>query len=362
MSVTPPVMRQMLAEHLWADCVSLQWVFCVGEALESAVADAFAAQSNAVLCNSYAQTEACPAAVAPTNSLLALQPIPVGRTAANTTLYVLDAHLQLAPIGVAGEIFVGGPSVTRGYFDNSALTAEKYVPDPFGRAGARLYRTGDVGRWDEEGRLTFLGRRDERLKIMGYRVDPREIEQALMDIDGVAEAAVIADREASVGAALISFVRLCMPVPADARQRLGPRELLGALQRRLPHYMLPNRICVVDEFPRGRTNKTDRLELLRLARIASAAPVDEDVPPSSALEREIAATWEEVLGLPADSVGLYTSFFELGGQSLLAAKIVRRLRTRFRVELDVRHLFEAATVAGLADIVETMSNTSDSHH
>ena len=366
-SVTPQLLTQLVAERAFTECPTLQWVYCVGDYLEGNLAARFQQQSRATLCNSYAQTEVCPVAFTSSEPFTSQRIVPVGKVAPNTQVYLLDGFLEMAPIGVTAGIYVGGANLSRGYLNNARLTAEMFVPSPFGGAGERLYRTGDLGRWDEQGNLSLAGRRDQRIKIMSYRVDLGEIERTLMDLDGVKKAVVLAAGKEHKHTAIIAFVQIAavpaqpskmsavlrkwMPGKPLKQQVPVARQLQTTLQRKLPFYMVPSRIYLVEEFPLGVTGKVDRNKLLEIAQEPSDAISTEDLPENPD-EQVLASIWEEVLGLSENSVGIHASFFELGGQSLMAAKIVKRIRTRLGVTLHIRDIFESATIAGLADLIE----------
>ncbi|HVR95371.1 MAG TPA: amino acid adenylation domain-containing protein, partial [Thermoanaerobaculia bacterium] len=265
--------------------------------------------------------------------------LPIGRPIAGARLYVLDRGFQPVPLGVAGELCIGGEGVTRGYRGDPARTAERFVPDPFSEPGARLYRSGDLARWRADGMLEYLGRTDHQLKVRGFRIEPGEIEAALLEHPGARECVVVA-REDAAGVRLVAYVAGDgLPGP-----ELRSSELRSFLSRRLPEYMLPSAFVVLDALPLTPNGKVDRRALP-----ASTAPertVSAGGEARDPVEELLAGIWAEVLGL--DRVGVEESFFELGGHSLLATQVVSRVRTVLGVELPVRALFEAPTVAELA--------------
>jgi amino acid adenylation domain-containing protein len=257
------------------------------------------------------------------------------------TLHVLDDVLRPVPVGVCGEIYIGGAGVARGYAGNPALTAERFVPDPLGSPGARLYRTGDLGRLTRDGDVQFLGRADQQVKIRGFRIEPGEIEHALEQHPQV-RAAVVVVREREPGdPRLVAYVVLRGEGASLDELRLHARCLL-------PEYMIPSLIVPLTELPRSTSDKLDRDALpapdwTREARVAYVAP-------RTPVEEALAAIWCEVLGL--DRIGTQDHFFDLGGHSLLATRLMARVRARFAIELSLRRLFEQPTLGGLAQVIE----------
>jgi amino acid adenylation domain-containing protein len=262
--------------------------------------------------------------------------VSLGEAIANTTLYVLDARRQPVPVGVAGELYIGGAGLARGYARRPALTAERFIPDPFGAvAGGRLYATGDRVRLHVDGHLEFLGRLDHQLKIRGHRIELGEIESALRASPDVADAAALARRD-SDETTLVAYVIAAAGASLDAA-RLRTR-----LAETLPEHMLPSAIVELQRWPLTPNGKLDRKAL--------PAPDRSDrslaVPPRSATEAVLADIWREVLGLSV--VGVFDNFFELGGHSLMATRVVSRARARCQAELPLRALFEQPTIAQLA--------------
>jgi amino acid adenylation domain-containing protein len=266
--------------------------------------------------------------------------VPIGRAIENLRMYVLDAHMQPAPVGIAGELYIGGVGVARGYLGRPGLTAEKFVPDPFGEPGARLYRTGDRARWRNGGQMEFLGRLDHQVKVRGYRVEPGEVEAVLREHEGVRAAAVVVREDARGDAGLVAYV-----VPAGA---VAANELRAHLKRRVPEYMVPGAIVLMDELPLGTTGKLDPSKL-PAPEPAHTAP-ESRVEPRTETERALAAIWAEVLGV--EGVGAEDNFFDLGGHSLPATRVVSSIRDVLGVEVPLRALFEHPTLKALAAQVE----------
>ncbi len=272
----------------------------------------------------------------------------IGGAIQNTAIYIFDRAGGLAPIGVFGEIHVGGANVGRGYFGRPDLTAERFVPDPFApKLGARMYRTGDRARWLADGRIEFGGRVDDQVKIRGFRVEPGEIESVLRALPGV-EAAVVVAREDSGERRLVGYV-----VP-EAGRSLDVRELSGELGKTLPEHMVPSAFVLLDALPLNANGKVDRKALPAPDYGSSAA---EYVAPRDSTEARIAEVFAEVLG--AARVGVHDDFFALGGHSLLATRAVSRLTRTLGRELSVRALFTHPTVARLADVVREARRADD---
>jgi amino acid adenylation domain-containing protein len=277
--------------------------------------------------------------------------VPIGRPFANTQVYALDRSLQPVPIGVQGELFIGGRGLARGY-RQPRLTAERFFPDPFsGIPGSRMYRTGDLVRFTADGNLEYLGRADHQVKIRGYRIETGEIEAALLRLPEVTACAVIAREERPGERCLVAYLVTAQPSEVvNLRQRLA---------RSLPDYMIPAAFVELDEIPLTPNGKVDRRSLP--APELSRQLLDRDcVTPRTATEEALAAIWAEVLRV--DEVGVHDSFFNLGGHSLLAAQIISRVRSLCQVELPLRALFEAPTVAELAGRVEGERTSGSQAH
>jgi aspartate racemase len=265
--------------------------------------------------------------------------VPIGSPIANTEAYVLDQHMQLVPAGVSGELYVGGDGLARDYLRRPELTAEKFVPHPYTAvAGARLYRTGDQVRWLPDGSIEFLGRIDQQVKIRGFRVELGEIEMALNAHERVREAVVVARADARGARRLVAYV------VGDA----PGSELRQHLQQHLPDYMVPSQFVSLTELPLTVNGKVDR-RALPDPESESARSGEEFVGPRSPGEEMLARIWSEVLRTPR--VGIHDSFFELGGESILAIKLISRINKDFDIELPVRALFEQPTIAELATLI-----------
>jgi amino acid adenylation domain-containing protein len=271
--------------------------------------------------------------------------IPIGRPIANTRLYVLDDALQPVPIGVAGELYIGGAGVARGYLDRPALTAERFVPDPFAEEpGRRLYKSGDRARWRPDGQLEYLGRADDQVKIRGHRVELGEIEAAVAGHPAVRAAAVVARDDATGDRRLVAYLEAEPARPAPTVPEL--RRFLG---ESLPEPMIPSAFVVLEALPLSPNGKVDRAALP--APEADRPELGTQyIAPRTPAEEVVAGIWAAVLGL--GRVGVHDNFFDLGGHSLLATQVVSRLRDAWATELPLRALFEAPTVAGLGARIE----------
>jgi amino acid adenylation domain-containing protein len=299
---------------------------------------------HAGLVNEYGPTEAtvwstayrCPRDAAAAGAAV----IPIGGPIPNARAFVVDGHGHPVPVGAAGELWVGGAGVTRGYLGRPGLTAERFVPDPFsGEAGARLYRTGDRVRWRADGAIDFLGRLDHQVKVRGFRIELGEIEAALRRHESVTGCAVVAREDAPGDRRLVAYI----VGEAEAE------ELRAHLRRSLPDYMVPASFVMLDALPLTPNGKLDR-KALPAPELGSAD--DGYVAPRTPVEEVLAGIWAEVLRL--ERVGVEENFFELGGHSLLATRVVSRVRQVFGVEVPLRALFEGPTVAELAGRVEEM--------
>ena len=277
------------------------------------------------------------------------EPVTVGRPLANTQVYILDKRLQPVPVGVTGEIYIAGDGVACGYLNRPDLTQEKFLPDPFsGRAGAVMYKTGDLGRFLRDGRIDFLGRADSQVKLRGYRIELGEIESVLNQHGSIRECVVSVREDVPGSQRLVAYV---IPVSDHA---VNLAELRAWLKQRLPEYMVPAALVPLDCFPLTPNGKVDRKRLPLPDQ--PAADTETSTAPSTPTEEMLLGIWREVLH--QDRIGTADNFFELGGHSLLAAQMIARIRQTFTVELPLRALFEAPTIAGLAEKVTRLKSSS----
>jgi acyl-coenzyme A synthetase/AMP-(fatty) acid ligase/acyl carrier protein len=274
-------------------------------------------------------------------------PPPIGRPIANTRLYILDGNLRPVPVGVPGELCVGGVSLARGYLGRPELTAEKFIPDPFEQPrdqsqGGRLYRTGDLVKYLPGGDIQFLGRIDQQVKVRGFRIELGEVDEVLHQVKGVKQGVVVAH-----GDRLVAYV-----VPEGTEDPPG-NEIRKAMRERLPEYMVPSRFVYLDHLPMTPSGKVDR-KALPVPDSTRPETGREYAPPTNTTEEKLAAMYQDLLGI--ERVGIHDNFFELGGHSLLATQLASRIREEFAVEIPLRTIFEHPSVAELAvslDSIET---------
>jgi acyl carrier protein len=269
--------------------------------------------------------------------------VPIGKAIANTQVYVLDRYRNPVPVGVRGEIYVGGAGLALGYWRQPELTAERFVANPIApEQSARLYKTGDLGRWKRNGEIEYLGRIDSEVKVRGMRIDLQEIETVLAGQEGIEEAVVELTGEGGDEARLVAYV-----VPT-AKGVVNARELRRYLRTKLPEHMVPARYVQMEKLPLLPSGKVDRRALEETSGVALSE--QGLVRPRTEVERKLAEIWVELL--KTKEVGVEQNFFELGGHSLLVLQVLARIRRMFEVELAVRTMFEEPTIAGLAKEVE----------
>ncbi|SHO57056.1 non-ribosomal peptide synthetase [Vibrio quintilis] len=341
----PPMLQTFLEVISTDDCQSLRLVFCSGEALPAAVVRKAAQRMPlAELHNLYGPTEAAVDVTAwacPKD--LEGDRMSIGAPVANTRMYVLDTQGQPVPVGVSGELYIGGVQVARGYFNREALTAEKFLADPFSHEpNARMYRTGDVGRWLADGTIEYQGRNDDQVKIRGFRVELGEIGSALQDCEGVHEAVVIASGQGA-DKRLVGYYTQSNPA-----QPVALEAIKASLAVRLPDYMVPAAYVMLEKLPLTPNGKVNR----------RALPEPDDTAlihhsyeaPRGEAEQCLAAIWQSLLHV--EQVGRHDNFFELGGHSLMAVLLIERLRQQ-GWHLAIRELFQQTSLAALASVLTT---------
>lgn len=270
------------------------------------------------------------------------QPVLIGKPIANTRIYILDSRRMPVPVGVPGEIHVGGAMVTKGYINKPELTAERFIPDPFlGEEGALLFRTGDLGCYQHDGAILYLGRADHQIKLRGYRIEPGEIEAAILAHPDVLETVVLPDQTEEDRLQLVAYV-----VPAHS---LDMKDLRLHLHTHLPSYMVPGQYVFLDHLPLTPNGKLDRKRLPLPDREQSDQETD-FVAPRTELESELLTIWQSVLG--RQSIGIQDDFFRIGGDSLIATSLVSRIRSIWDVEIALRDFFAQPTIEGVASLLE----------
>ncbi|MFE3741863.1 amino acid adenylation domain-containing protein [Streptomyces sp. NPDC059134] len=338
----PSVLRTFLDGGAARRCTGLRTVLCLGEALPATVRDRFRAELGVPLHNLYGPTEA---SIAVTSWECDADrdggTVPIGRPLRNIRAYVLDDGLLPVPPGTAGELYVAGDGLARGYLGRPGLTSERFTACPFGPAGGRMYRTGDIVRWNTGGVLEFLDRADDQVKIRGFRIEPGEVEAALAAHGQVAQAAVVTRDDPAGDPALVGYVVPEAEAGSEGAQLVA--DVRAFLADRLPEHLVPRVIMRMEELPLTLNGKLDRAALPAPDR--SVAPGAGGRGPVTLREQLLCSVFEQVLGL--SSVGVDDSFFDLGGHSLLAVRLVNRIRAVLDAEVPVRGVFEAPTVAGL---------------
>lgn len=268
-----------------------------------------------------------------------LESPPIGRPMLNTQVYVLDPGLQPAPVGVVGELYIAGDGLARGYLGRAALTAERFVANPFGAPGSRMYRTGDLARRLPDGSVRYAGRADQQVKIRGFRIEPAEIEAVLQSDPSVAHAAVVVREDRPGDKRLVAYV---VPRPQQAVDVTALRQRVGAS---LPDYMVPAAFVSLDALPLSPSGKLDRRGLPAPEYLSSAVKRG----PRNPTEEVLCAMFAEALGVPA--VDIDSNFFEMGGDSLMVGHMVSKVRSTFQVELPLAAMFEVTNIAGLAELI-----------
>jgi amino acid adenylation domain-containing protein len=341
MQATPATWR-LLVQSGWEGAPRLRAI-ATGEALTGELAESLLSRAG-VVWNLYGPTEITVWATAHRVTEPGAGLVSIGKPMANVRTYVLDDRLRPVPVGIPGELYVGGGGVTRGYLGRPELTAEKFVADPFAGGDARMYRTGDRVRWAADGTLTFMGRLDGQVKLRGYRIELGEVESELLRHPGVSAAAAMVREDAPGDPRLVGYV-----VGKDGAVP-GGADLRAFLRERLPEYMVPGVFVTLDALPLTGSGKTDRKALPAPDLAAETAAAEEIVAPRNVVEDMLAEIWAEVLH--REPIGVTQNFFALGGHSLLATQVLVRIGDTFEVELPIRTFFQDPTVVGLAAAIE----------
>jgi len=351
LQLVPTMLRVFLEEPNISSCKSLRRVFCGGEAVTIELQERFFSLLDAELYNFYGPTEAaidvtCWGCRRDSEERF----VPIGRPLDNVQIYILNHQLQPVPLGVGGELYIGGDSLARGYLNRPGLTAAGFIPNPFSTTpGARLYRSGDLARYLPDGRLEFLGRSDQQVKIRGFRIEPGEIESVLAQHDSVQTCVVLARQDWPGEQRLVAYV-----VAANGNVT-GVGELRTYLREQLPEYMIPTAFVMLDALPLMTNGKIDRTAL----PAPESAPADaekEYVAPRTPVEEVLAGIWAAVLKI--ERVGINDNFFDLGGHSLLVTQVVSRVREALSAQLPLRSFFDARSLAELAASIEAEMQTA----
>ncbi|HEX3587980.1 MAG TPA: amino acid adenylation domain-containing protein, partial [Pseudonocardiaceae bacterium] len=349
LKATPSHLELLLSVAGPGATINVGTVVIGGEPLSTRLATAVlaACSDGTVIINEYGHTEttvACVIQPATRDTVLTDAELPVGRPMANTRMYVLDAAGRLVPAGVVGELYTGGDGVARGYLNRPELNAARFAERMIGGELRRVYRSGDLVRWRADGVMEFRGRTDDQVKFRGFRIELGEIEAALCACPHVTEAVVMARADTPGAQRLVAYV-----VPAaDPAGGVDVPEVRSLLRERLPEYMVPSVFVTIDAVPLTRNGKVDK-RALPAPDGSRPELADAYVAPQGPAESAVAAVWSQILGV--DRVGANDDFFELGGHSLLATKVVSRLRAELGVELEIRAVFTAPTVARLAALL-----------
>ncbi|ASJ71957.1 non-ribosomal peptide synthetase [Granulosicoccus antarcticus] len=335
-SATPATWK-MLLDNEWSGSSTMK-ALCGGEALTRDLADRLTASCKE-LWNMYGPTEttvySTTEKIEPGNGS-----ITVGRPIANTTLYVLDESMNVVPVSVPGELYIGGDGVAEGYLNRDELTAERFVADPFQATGTRMYRTGDAARWLANGYLEVQGRLDEQVKLRGFRIELGEIRARLVESLEIRDATVIVREDTPGEAKLVAYL-----VPELQTNSFSTGELRATLKRTLPEYMVPEAWVILDNLPQTPNGKVDRKQL-PVPDQSILLTSENLVAPGNDSEEQIALIWKEALRL--EQVGVHNSFFELGGQSIQAANLVAKLQDRLNLSIPLLDIFQGTTIASLA--------------
>jgi surfactin family lipopeptide synthetase A len=363
LEIVPSLLRGLLQQievgGIEHQLTKLRWLLLTGEPLPPQLARGWLAHYPTIpLLNAYGPTECSddvthyPIAYPPAPEIVNL---PIGKAVGNTQLYILDSQLQILPIGVAGELYVGGAGVGRGYLNNSQLTARAFIDNPFNpKDSPRLYKTGDKARYLPDGNIEFLGRIDYQVKIRGNRIELGEIELGLSQHPQVREVVVIAREDRPGDLYLAAYLVLDAVFECSGNHRIETGELRDLLKQKLPNYMVPSAFVYLASMPLTPNGKIDR-KALPMPDLDLSLSID-FVPPTTPTQSILATLWAEILHLP--QVGIHDNFFELGGHSLLATQVIIRLRPLFGVELPLRRLFELPTIFLLSESIEASQGSN----
>ncbi len=348
MQITPSYLKTLLEdEYSAAFLPSLQNLIVGGERFPQSLADRLTEQLPARITNMYGPTETT--IWSTVQEIRAREEVTVGKPISNTSIYILDEHLQLCPKGIIGHLYIGGQGLARGYHGREDLTAERFIPHPFStEPNARIYHTGDLAYWRSDGNIVLLGRSDNQVKINGYRIELEEIEQQLLQHPALQDVAVsVVEDEAGH-----KSLRAYLVAPGS----IFTNELREYLSEKLPHYMVPASFVELEKMPLTANGKIDRNALSRVAnqQLDSGIAFAE---PSNEIETRLVNIWSEVLGKEADLIGVKSNFFDLGGNSILAVKLLSKINTVFQVQIPLVHLYQESNIQKLAQYLSGQKST-----
>ncbi len=349
LQLVPSLLRAMLEENTFTQCSTLKQVFCGGEALQPETVRFFLQSLPIPLHNLYGPTEATIDTVTCTYRDLntVTDTIIIGKPINNTKAYILDAHLQLSPIGVTGELYLGGDSLARGYLHQQELTKAKFISNPFSQnAGDRLYQTGDLARWLPDGNIEYIGRTDDQIKVRGVRIELGEIESYITQFKIIRQCALVIHEQIPGSSASVFLVAYLVLKPGS---EFNDSQLRGFLNKLLPYYMIPNRFVILDRLPLLPNGKLDRKKLPKLEQYSLWGTWKKYVAPTNFEEQILASIWQSVLEVK--HIGVHDNFFDLGGSSLSAIRILKLIQNQFSVKLSIRSVFDSPTIALLANAV-----------
>ncbi|WP_222930911.1 non-ribosomal peptide synthetase [Microcystis aeruginosa] len=344
--LVPSLLQMLLEQGGIENCQLLKRVFCGGEILPVALQEKLLSQLNVNLCNLYGPTECC-IDVTFWNCQREMygQRIPIGRPISNTQIYILDSNLQSLPVGIPGELHIGGAGLARGYLNRPELTQEKFIPNPFSNyPDSRLYKTGDLARYLPDGNIEYLGRIDNQVKIRGFRIELGEIETVLKQHSQVQSSVIIDQEDTSGNKRLVAYI-----VP-QKETTPTPNELRQFLKEKLPDYMIPSAFVIMESLPLTPNGKIDRRALP--APEQNYERTDKFILPRNPIEEILVTIWTEVLKV--QQISINDNFFELGGHSLLATQLISRIRTNLSIEIPLRSLFAAPTIEELGQQIQQL--------
>lgn len=359
LQVVPSMLKLLLEHPDFDECISLKRVYCGGEPLPATSIQAFYRLLDAQLYNLYGPTEAtidvsCWLCKINNESDHVL----IGKPISNTSFFVLDDHMNPVPIGVPGELYIGGKGLARGYLNNPSMTALKFIPDPFNESpGERLYRTGDLVRYSADGNLEYIERTDHQIKLRGFRIEPGEIEFTIKSIPGIRDATVLVHKMENGEQQLVAFVVPQIKINASEAVNNFIASIRDFLQSKLPVFMVPAVIQIIETIPLKPNGKIDR-QLLPVPTSHGNEMNTNYVAPSNQRESALADIWGKLLHI--EKVGIHDHFFQqLGGNSLLATQMISRVRDRFKVKMPLQSIFKAPTIHGFSKLLQERLNIEE---